>query len=220
MISINATLAELAVQHPAASKIFYRHGLDFCCHGNRPFGEACRERGLEAGDILAAIEDEDRTYAHAPRWDRRPLAELVTHIRDFFHERLRLELPQLVEMAHKVEQAHRDKPSCPRGLCDHLKAVHSAVLEHLAKEEQILFPIILDGRGRRAAAPIHMMEVEHEDHAENLKKIRALTSDLVPPAEACATWRALYLRLAAFESELMQHIHLENNVLFRRALCE
>jgi regulator of cell morphogenesis and NO signaling len=92
------------------------------------------------------------------------------------------------------------------------------VLEHLAKEERILFPLILSGRGAQAGAPIHVMEIEHEDHRANLLEIRRLTSGLVAPAPACTTWRALYLRLADFERELMEHIHLENNILFTRAL--
>jgi regulator of cell morphogenesis and NO signaling len=80
--------------------------------------------------------------------------------------------------------------------------------------------MITGGRGPRASIPIHMMEVEHEDHGESLKKTRELTADLAIPPEACATWSALYMRLEEFEAELMDHIHLENNVMFRRALCE
>ena len=216
----NTTLAELAVQNPAASRVFYRHGLDFCCHGNRPLETACEERGLTATVLLDEIEKENKTCFDAPRWDARPLPEVIAHIVSFYHRRLREELPQLVAMAAKVEQAHREKPSRPRGLRNHLEFVHAAVLEHLAKEENVLFPMILEGRRTFAAVPIHMMEVEHQDHAENLKLIRALTTDLTAPPEACATWRALYIRLADFEAELMEHIHLENNVLFRRALCE
>jgi regulator of cell morphogenesis and NO signaling len=121
-------------------------------------------------------------------------------------------------MAVRVEKRHGDKRECPRGLADHLAGTHEAVLEHLAKEERILFPLIVAGRSAQAGAPIHVMEVEHEDHRANLLEIRRLSSGLVPPECACTTWRALYLRLADFERELMEHIHLENNVLFTRAL--
>ena len=118
-----------------------------------------------------------------------------------------------------MESRHADKASCPHGLRGHLEAVHAAVLDHLAKEEQVLFPAILAGRGRLVAGPISVMESEHDDHAADLRETRRLTADLVAPAEACTSWRALYLRLAAFEAELMDHIHLENNVLFRRVLA-
>ena len=212
------TLADLAVRYPAASRVFHRQGLDFCCHGSRPLTEACEERGLDPARVLREIEVEDAAHPSAPRWDERPLGELIDHIVAYYHRRLREELPQLVEMAAKVERRHAEKAACPRGLHDHLDYVHQAVLDHLAKEEQVLFPMIRAGRGPHAAGPIHVMEVEHEDHAQNLARTRALTGNLVPPAEACATWTALYLRLAALEIELMEHIHLENNVLFRRAL--
>jgi regulator of cell morphogenesis and NO signaling len=220
MLSTNTTLAEIVVSHPEASRIFHRYGLDFCCHGNRPVAEACAERGLPATSILAEIESGESAGSSAARWDARPLSELISHIVNFYHRRLREELPQLVRMAARVEEVHAEKPTCPRGLAAHLKAVHAAVLDHLAKEETVLFPMLASGRGARAAAPIHVMEVEHEDHAQNLRETRRLTANLNAPAEACATWRALYARLDQFEVELMEHIHLENNVLFRRALYE
>ena len=211
------TLSEIATRHPAGSRVLHRHGLDFCCGGRRSFGDACAERGLAADAILAEIEREDAGAA-PERWDERPLGELIEHLVGFYHRRLREELPELVAMAVRVEKRHGDKPECPRGLADHLAATHEAVLEHLAKEERILFPLLAAGRGAQAGAPIHVMEVEHEDHRANLLEIRRLTAGLVPPDCACTTWRALYLRLSDFERELMEHIHLENNVLFTRAL--
>lgn len=213
------TLADLAVTHPAASRVFHRHGLDFCCHGRRPLAEACAERGLAVDGVVAEIARETATVPDLPRWDARPLAELVRHIVDFYHQRLRVELPELISLAAKVESRHAEKASCPRGLRAHLEEVNQSVLEHLAKEEQVLFPMILGGRLQLAGGPIAVMEAEHDDHGESLRKARRLTADLVPPGEACPTWRALYLRLAAFEAELMDHIHLENNILFRRALA-
>jgi regulator of cell morphogenesis and NO signaling len=98
--------------------------------------------------------------------------------------------------------------------------MHELVLDHLAKEEQVLFPLIVNGQGRAAVGPVHVMEVEHEGHAHALEVLRRLTTNYEPPAEACVTWRALYLGLQQLEEELMLHMHLENNVLFRRALIE
>jgi regulator of cell morphogenesis and NO signaling len=216
---ITDSLADLAVTHPAASRVFRRHGLDFCCHGRRPLSEACAERNLAADEVVAEIAREQAGAAERPRWEERPLEELIRHIVDVYHLRLRAELPELVSLAAKVERRHAEKASCPRGLRAHLEEVHQAVLAHLAKEEQILFPMILAGRGRNAAAAITVMESEHVDHGANLEKTRQLTADLVPPQEACPTWKALYLRLEQLESELMEHIHLENNILFRRVLA-
>lgn len=217
-LSADSTLADLAVSHPAASRVFHRHGLDFCCHGRRPLGEACAERGLASENVIAEITAE-AAVSPGESWAERPLAELVRHIVDHYHQRLRVELPELISLAAKVESRHGDKPSCPRGLRTHLEQTYHAVLEHLAKEEQVLFPMIVAGRLQSAAGPVHVMEAEHDDHGVALRRTRALTADLVAPAEACPTWRALYLRLDAFEAELMEHIHLENNVLFRRALA-
>ena len=136
-----------------------------------------------------------------------------------YHKRLREALPTLVQMARKVEARHHDKVACPIGLAALLEHVHRAVLDHLEKEETILFPAIVRRVGARVAAPVSVMELEHEHHKSDLLRIRALTNELTPPAEACTTWRALYTGLQQFEQELMEHIHLENNILFQRALA-
>jgi regulator of cell morphogenesis and NO signaling len=218
-MNASTTLAELAVTHPAAARVFRRHRLDFCCGGRRPLDEVCRERQLDPDAILASIADEDPLEPDQRRWDEAPLPALVQHIQSVYHTRLREQLPGLVVMARRVEARHADKPSCPRGLTVHLEAMHEAVLNHLQKEEQILFPLIVSGMGGRAGGPVRAMEVEHEHHGEDLLEVRRLTGDLIPPDEACTTWRALYLGLQQLEQELMDHIHLENNILFRRALA-
>jgi regulator of cell morphogenesis and NO signaling len=211
------SLAEIAVTHPAAARVFFRHKLDFCCGGRRTLADACQGRALDPEQVLADIAAE-RAPADSVRWDEAPLGTLVTHIVNTYHARLRQVFPELVRMAHRVEVRHGDKSSCPRGLAVHLEQMHGSILDHLRKEEQILFPMIAAGQGNDAASPVHVMELEHEHHRENLLALRRLTADLTPPAEACTTWRALYLGLQQLEQELMEHIHLENNVLFRRAL--
>jgi regulator of cell morphogenesis and NO signaling len=219
MTTSTTTLADLATAYPAAARVFYRHGLDFCCGGRRPLAEVCAARGLDAASIIADIETESRTLADQRRWDLEPLNALVSFIVDTYHRRLRESFPDLIRMAAKVEHRHGDKPECPRGLTAHLELMHEAVLDHLEKEEQVLFPLIVAGRGQSAVGPAHVMEMEHDEHARNLEVLRRLTNDMQPPDAACTTWRALYLALRQFEEELMIHIHLENNVLFRRALA-
>lgn len=214
------TLADLAITRPGATQVFLANGLDFCCGGRRPLSEACAEKGLDPDAILRSIEVADQDGGDLTRWANRSLTELVGFIVDHYHARLRTEIPELIQLADKVEQVHVDKASCPRGLTALLRTMHAAVLDHLAKEEQILFPMIGTGRGRGAGGPIHVMEQEHEDHGRSLARLRELTADLTAPPEACPTWRALYLRLGRLADELMEHIHLENNVLFPRALFE
>jgi regulator of cell morphogenesis and NO signaling len=131
-----------------------------------------------------------------------------------------VELPALVTLANRIETGHPDEPMCPRGLSAHLEIVHAAVLDHLAKEERVLFPMILEGYGARTGGPVRVMELEHDEHERNLARTRELTNDLTPPPQACGTWRDLYARLGQFESELVDHMRLENTVLFPRALNE
>ena len=212
------TLAELATTRPGAAGVFHRHGLDFCCHGQVDLAAACRARGLDPAALARELEAAARGTAGCERWDERPLSELIEHLVTRYHARHRADLPSLVAMVRKVEAVHAGKASCPRGLAALLARVGEELEQHMQKEEQVLFPLVLAGRGRMLATPVHVLESEHQDHARNLALLREKTGGHHPPPEACATWRALYLGLEELERELMQHIHLENNVLFPRAL--
>jgi len=220
MINQNLTLADLAVTHPGATRVFLKHNLDFCCRGRRRLEEVCNEKGIDPKTILAEITAEDANGGDLSELAVRPIAELVDFIESYYHKRLRTELPELITMAQKVERVHMKNPACPQDLASHLCMVHLAILDHLAKEEQVLFPIIRSGYRAQAGAPIRIIEQEHEDHGRNLAYLREMAHGFIAPPEACATWKALYLRLNRLSNELMEHIHLENNVLFPRALCE
>lgn len=133
----------------------------------------------------------------------------------------RRDLPVLLGAAQKVERVHGAKPSCPQGLSSALEQLASEMHTHMDKEEQILFPAIRSGgRGAQLHMPVRVMMQEHDDHGVGLRRIRTLATDFVPPPAACATWRALYGGLAKLEGELMEHIHLENNILFPGALTD
>jgi len=213
------TLGDLVTENPAAAAVLHRHKLDFCCGGRRTVADACAEASLDPDVLLGEIEALEQEGSDKPvRWDEQSLEQLMDHIVTRYHDALRADLPQLVELAQKVEEVHADKPSCPFGLASLLEQVWESVQSHLAKEEQVLFPVIRAGKGRWAHGPVQAMFVEHEDHGRNLARIRQLTADLTPPAEACESWRELYRSLQRLEAELMDHIHLENNILFLRAL--
>ncbi len=156
--------------------------------------------------------------ASVSSWNDAPLPALVAHIIEHYHVPLRRDLARLVPLAEAVEHRHAGEPGCPSGLALHLYNVREAVAEHLAKEEQMLFPLILRGMGRRAGLPIRVMQDEHLDHGASLRRTRQLTGDLAPPAHASDEWRALYRDLAALDVALREHIALENDVLFPRAL--
>lgn len=217
-LSPSTTLAALATSRAGASRVFARHHLDFCCHGGVSVAEACARKGLDASQIIEEVAAEERVGEAPAVWESRPLNLLTRHIVDRYHRDHRAELPRLLSMARRVEQVHGDKPECPRGLADLIARFFDEVDGHMLKEEQILFPIIESGQGSTAGGPIQVMEREHEDAAVDLERMRELTSDYVPPAAACGTWRALYLGLAEFVREFMEHVHLENHLLFPRAL--
>lgn len=220
MINANDTLGQVAATHPASTLVFLRHRLDFCCGGGQKLGEACRAAGLEPDAVIAEIAAQD-AGKESVRWDTRPVPELIDFILTRYHEPLRLDLPPLIEAAKRVERVHGKKESCPHGLASHLEQLDAEIRQHLAKEEQMLFPALRAGnRGAPVHMPIRVMMQEHGDHGAGLRRLREFATDFCPPPEACATWRALYAGLEKLESELMEHIHLEDNVLFPRALNE
>jgi regulator of cell morphogenesis and NO signaling len=140
--------------------------------------------------------------------------ELIDHIRTRYHAVHRAQLPELINMAHRVEAAHRGHPLVPTGLGELLEGMQEELLSHMQKEESILFPLLKAGGNPFVNQPIGMMRAEHVDHGAMLEKLAALTNEARPPAEACNTWRALYAGIAQFNDDLIKHIHLENNVLF------
>ncbi|MCW5802791.1 MAG: iron-sulfur cluster repair di-iron protein [Deltaproteobacteria bacterium] len=219
MLKMTTSLGELAAATPSATRVFMRHRLDFCCGGRRSLAEACERAGLNPAEILAELEQEAKRGDGAPGYELLAQGELADHIETHYHAALRRDLPMLIEAARKVERVHAARPTVPAGLAAVLDELLAEMENHMGKEEKVLFPMIRRGqRGEAVYMPVRMMEREHDGHAEQLIKIRELTGDLRAPAEACATWRALYHGLATLEAELMQHIHLENNVLFARAV--
>ena len=216
------SLADLARGRPGATRVFMRHRLDFCCGGQRSLADACERAGVDPAGVWREIEEESgRGLGGASDWAARSLADLADHIEQHHHAYLRREVPALLHAAARVETVHAGKPDVPIGLAALLGAFWAEMQEHMGKEEQILFPMIRQGaRGRAVYPPVRVMEQEHDEHGATLAQIRRLTGDLRLPAHACATWRALYDGLEALEADLMHHIHLENNILFPRAVRE
>lgn len=218
MATTSTTLGDLARMQPSATRVFLRHRLDFCCGGKRTLAAACAASGLDAQEILRELDAESSARSDVARWDTRSQAELAGHIETHYHEALRRDVPPLIQAARKVEHVHASKPGVPEGLADVLEEFWTDMQTHMMKEERVLFPILRQGAsGPQVAMPVRVMMQEHDGHAQHLARIRELTGDLQPPAHACATWRALYHGLQKIEADLMEHIHLENNILFARA---
>ncbi len=209
------SLGELARTIPGATRIFHTHRLDFCCGGKKTLGEAAGRRGLDAhriADELQALRASAGTGGQD--WSAVDNEALIAHILSRFHDRHREQLPELIRLARRVEQVHGDRPECPRGLANHLEGMLQELATHMLKEEQILFPMLMHASPAAVGSPIAVMRHEHDQHGETLRTLEALTDDITPPADACNTWRALYVGLRQLRDDLMEHIHLENNILF------
>lgn len=204
-------IGQIAVQLPGATAVFRRLKLDFCCGGQVSLAHAAAEKGLNVDEVLAELSALQRSDA-APH--AATPGELIDHILARYHEVHRQQLPELIRMARRVEAVHRDNPQVPVGLADLLEAMHQELVSHMLKEEQVLFPMLKNGGNPFVGQPIGMMRAEHVDHGEALDKLNALTNDATPPQGACNTWRALYAGIAQLGDDLVNHIHLENNVLF------
>ncbi len=218
-ITIETPVGKIASAHPLATRVFARHKIDFCCGGGAPLQTVCDKRGLNADDILVEINKELEKTDCSTNWNDAPLADLIEHIVSTYHVSLKEELPRLEAMAIKVNKVHGEKdPARLQAIATVFGELKTELLEHMMKEEQILFPMIANGQGANASGPVSVMEHEHDSAGTALKQLRDLTNDFTPPEGACNTWRALWHGLAALEQNTHQHIHLENNILFPRAL--
>lgn len=223
-ITRDTQVSAVATEMPATIRIFQEHGIDFCCGGKRPLAEACADRGLDVDALVAKLQ---RSIAGADaerNWQTAPLGELIGHIQQRFHEPLRQELTRLAAMLAKVVSRHGDHlPETLGPLAATFSALHDDLLQHMTKEDVVLFPAIVAAEtGDVAAAsfvsqPIGVMEAEHEHAGLALAQMREITGGYTPPEWACPTFRGLYFGLAEFEREMHIHVHLENNILFPRA---
>lgn len=214
-------VGQIAVDHPLATRVFARYGIDFCCAGARPIGVVCDEMGLDTNEVLTEIAKEVSATANTTTaWEKEPLNVLIDHILATHHVPLYEEMPRLLGMAQKVAEVHYDKD--PERLTELVKvfdAIMNELIPHMHKEEEVLFPMIKAGRGATAGGPIEVMNQEHVEVGDMLRRVRELTDGFEVPDHACNTWRALWFGLKAFEEDLHLHIHLENNILFPRALA-
>jgi regulator of cell morphogenesis and NO signaling len=193
--------------------LFRASRIDFCCGGDIVLGEAARARGLDVAALEASLH---ALHADAAATPPEPTDALVKHIVARYHETHRRELVELVRLAHKVEAVHRDHPDVPRGLADELEGLRLELHEHMHKEEEILFPMLLAGGAAQSGFPIEQMRREHRHHGERLARLEELAHEFEVPVDACRSWCALYAGSSKFVEDVREHIHLENNVLFPR----
>jgi len=225
------TIAELAVAIPEAITVFERLGIDYCCNGGRTIQRACADAGITSDELLQMIAKVEKSDAPARAWEAEPLSLLIRHVNDTHHVYTRESLQRLTQLAAKVRTAHGENHQ-ELYVVERLVAELTAdLVPHMLKEEQVLFPFVVNLE--RACEehveppvpffgtvknPVRMMMLEHETVGEKLAELRGVTMDYLLPDDACTSYKVLFEGLIALEADLHQHIHLENNILFPRAL--
>lgn len=213
MIEPSALVGDIAATLPGAAEIFRRNGISFCCGGALSLADAAAKHGLFVGALLAdlsALETAARRDAPAET------LPLIDHILTRYHDTHRAEMDWLIPLAQKVETVHGDHDEAPLGLTEALLALRDELDSHMAKEEQILFPLMRQGGHPAIQHPIAVMRNEHDEAATLLQTITQVTHSLTLPEGACRSWTALYAGLEKFRDDLVMHMHLENEVLFPR----
>ena len=229
--TLDMTIRDIVANDFRTAAVFQRHDIDFCCKGDRSIQDACRNGRVTAEDVLKDIAEATATAATGEaRFNSWDLGTLVSYIVGNHHAFVRQAIPVLLTHTKKVAAVHGDRhPELPE-VARLFSEVADEMTSHMAKEEQILFPYIVDveeasqtGSGRPSAPfgtvrnPIRMMEMEHESAGDAMARIRSLTSGYAIPEGACTTYRVCLQELEAFERDLHQHVHLENNILFPKA---
>jgi len=229
----NQTVRKIAINNPATVRVFESLGIDYCCGGKRPLKEACDRASVplsRALELLAALQSEP-VSPDEKRWTQASFRELIEYIVTRHHQYVRDETPRLRTLLAKVVSAHGNTHPELLSIRDLFVAMSEELSAHLLKEEQVLFPFLekLDAAASAGTplpascfdsvgAPIARLLADHDDAGELLAKIRALSGDYEAPAGACPSYKGLYHGLQEFERDLHHHVHLENNILFPRAL--
>jgi regulator of cell morphogenesis and NO signaling len=235
-LSATTTVRELAIEIPNATRTFEKLGIDYCCGGGKSLSDACLQAHIPVDDVLRALEQggsfTPAAEASLPDFTNGALGNLIEHIVTTHHVYVKQEIPRLQQLLHKVVSVHgKNHPELGK-IQQTFQPMAAELSSHMMKEEHILFPHIValenavnSGRPKPRPAfgtvsnPVHMMQLEHDSAGAALKSISELSGNYTPPEEACFSYKTLYAALKDFESDLHQHVHLENNILFPRAIA-
>lgn len=226
------TLGQIAAKDIRKAQIFKKYGLDFCCGGKKTVKEACQEKGLDVTKIEQELQHADKLPSSRPLpYNEWKIDFLADYIVNTHHSYVEKTLPDIRTYAEKVKNVHGSRHPELIPIRQLVETVYTELMSHMVKEEKILFPYIKEmakasgGKQPLQAShfgtvqnPINMMEMEHEAVGEALAQIRELTNNYTLPDDACASYSLLYRLLDEFEQDLILHVHLENNILFPKAL--
>lgn len=215
----SATIAQIVTEHAVAARVFQKHHIDYCCHGDVTVPEACQRRSLDPDALFAELEAAIPGGAGAEE-DPRPLstAALIARIVDRHHGYLRRTLPYLAPLAAKVARVHGEHNPKLAPLNDAFGELSASLLPHLDEEEEVLFPALM---ARSPDPQLVQRETArmHEDHlavGDLLARIHDLSDGFTTPEWGCGSYRVLMSELEAVEADVLRHVHLENHVLVPR----
>jgi len=233
-LTATKTVRDYAIETPQTIPVFEKLGIDYCCGGNRPLEEACATANVSLEEVARLIEAAiaEPARPNVKELQSGSLAELISHIVRTHHAFVRTQVPEITALIEKVLAKHGANHPELTTIRNVYRGLGEELMMHLMKEENILFPYIermeesvLQGEPvlpppfGTVANPVRMMEHEHDNAGIALRSLRDASQNFTPPADACTSFRALYAALENFEKDLHQHIHLENNVLFPRAVA-
>ncbi|MGE5246181.1 MAG: iron-sulfur cluster repair di-iron protein [Betaproteobacteria bacterium] len=226
------TVGEIVATDFRAAAVFERFGIDFCCGGRRSVADACRTAAVDPTDLaaaLSALAAEASSDDDVTAWS---VARLVDHVVKRHHGYVRRVAPALTQYLDKLVQVHGQRHPELARVGAEFAVVRQELEQHMMKEEQVLFPYVCRMADLRAEGrplppspfgtvqnPIRMMEREHRDAADEMRLIRELTNGYAVPADGCTTYKVCFSELQEFERDLHRHVHLENNVLFPKAVA-
>lgn len=225
------TLAQIVTDNHRTATVFEKYHLDFCCKGKRSLLQACTEQDIPLRELLSELETASSTPQEAQSFDQLSLSQLSDHIVSTHHAYVKSETQQLLAYAEKVASKHGQRHPNLLKIFQLVAAIKEEMTLHMHKEEVVLFPRIKElekfagqehGDIKLSVsylqAPITMMEQEHDHAGSLLAEIRRFSGNYTPPHDACTTFKLLFSSLQAFEMDLHQHVHLENNILFPKAI--
>jgi regulator of cell morphogenesis and NO signaling len=231
--SANRTVREIAIENPATVRVFESLGIDYCCGGRQSLKDACAVASIPVEEVLQRLTAPPQAAGpeDMEHWRDATLGAITGHIVERHHSFVRRETPRLQGLFEKVRNHHHENHPELRAIQQMFSAMTEELRAHMLKEEQILFPHMqrLEDAAREGrpsprppfgtvANPIARMMAEHDNAGELLKQMRSASHDYALPDGACPTYEALYRGLEEFERDLHLHVHLENNILFPRAV--
>jgi len=228
-----ATIKSIVTNDFRTAAIFEKYSLDFCCKGGVTIDQACSEKNIDAGSVYAELAElANASLGNTPHYSEWPMDELIDYIVNVHHKYVRESIPVIYAHTQKVATVHGSNHPEVVEIAHHFETVAAELQRHMMKEEHMLFPYIKSlVKAKRkegvfmappfgtAQNPIRMMEAEHRAAGDELYEVRSLSKNYIPPEDACTTYRVSFKELQQFEQDLHQHVHLENNILFPKAIA-